>query len=92
MNMLSLLQKLPTSNFTELCLDKKATTLTLIDDNGNKWGCIVVLGTLTQSHCMIGGQWKRMVDARRLERGAYLKIGAPLAGNNSTVYLSVQRL
>jgi hypothetical protein len=83
---------LPYTGFCEQCLDKRNKTLVLIDDNGNKWDCTLVVGTLIQANWRIGGQWKRMVDARKIKPGAYMIIGAPMHGNNTTAYFSVKRL
>lgn len=51
-----------------------------------------VFGSLPYNHCRIGGQWKRMIVARRIQPGTKIKIGAPIAGNNMIVYFTVIRV
>lgn len=66
--------------------------MAVIDDCGNKWECIVVCESVPEKQFVIGGQWKRMVDARRIQQGDYIKIGAPLLGYNKTLYFSRRRV
>lgn len=80
------------SIFREQCLEKKNADLTLIDDNGNKWKCRVVVGTLTQSNRRIRGQWKTMIDARNIKHGSYMIIGALMSGTINTTFFSIKHL
>jgi len=73
-------------------LDKKTTMLSLIDDCRNKWDCVVVFGTVSDQHYIIGGQWKRTVDSRRIHPGSYMIIGSPTPGNHKIVYFSTRSL
>jgi hypothetical protein len=63
----------------------------MVDECGNKWMCSLVYGTRSYEHFKIGGGWKRMVDARRLCRGAHVMVGTPTAGDNKTIYFRVIR-
>jgi len=47
-------------------LDTKTTSIKLVDDCRNSWNCILIFGSAPYLHCMIGGEWKRFVDARML--------------------------
>jgi hypothetical protein len=75
----------------DLTIGKKTTSLTMIDDCGNKWNCITVFGTRPHHHIKLGGGWKRMVQARKLEEGVMVKVGFPHAGMNDTIYIQVKR-
>jgi len=75
--------------FCQQTLDKASTLLKLVDDCGNLWECILVFGSDPYEHCRIGGAWKRFIDARNLYEGCKVKIGAPVGGNNSTLYIQV---
>jgi hypothetical protein len=50
---------------------------------------VLIFGSTSYQHAMIGGQWKRIVDARRLGEGVQLRLGVPMAGENDTIYLTV---
>jgi len=63
----------------------------MIDDCGNKWNCIAIFGSRPYRHIKLGGGWKRMVLARRLEEGVMVKVGFPLACMNDTIYIQVKR-
>ena len=70
---------------------EKTTSLTMVDDCGNKWNCITVFGTGPHHHIKLGGGWKRMVQACRLEEGVMVKVGFPHAGMTDTIYIQVNR-
>jgi hypothetical protein len=70
-------------------LDTDATTVKMVDDCGNCWDCVLMFGPTPFEHCKIGGEWKRFVEARRLYEGVRLRIGAPVAGSNHTIYVTV---
>lgn len=72
-------------------MDASTTTLNVLDDNGNVWGCTLMVGNDEGPPFTIGGGWKRMVMARRLRQGSRIMLGAPMAGNNTTIYLRVIR-
>jgi len=38
---------------------------------------------------MIGGEWKHFVDARNLYDGVKIRLGAPAAGKNDSLYITV---
>jgi hypothetical protein len=78
--------------FRKQCLQKKNANLTLIDDNGNKWKCRVIVGTLTQANWKIGGQWKTMIDACNIKHGSYTIMGAPIPGTVDTAFFSIKHL
>lgn len=67
------------------------TSLKIVDDNGNVWGCTLMFATDGGPHFIIGGGWKRLVMARRLRQGSRLVLGAPMARSNTTLYLCVIR-
>jgi hypothetical protein len=73
----------------ETMLDRATTSLKLVDDCGNRWECLLIFGTVPYDHCMIGGEWKRFVEARKLCEGVRIRLGVPMAGVNDTVYLTV---
>jgi len=73
----------------EQILDRAATTLKMVDDCGNIWDCVLLFGSTPYEHYKIGGQWKRFVDARKLYEGVRMRIGAPVAGNNHTIYVTL---
>ena len=70
---------------------RSQTSLTMIDDCENKWSCITIFGSRPHHHIKLGGGWKRMVDARRIEVGAIVKVGFPHADKNDTIYIYVKR-
>ena len=80
------------SIFREQCLEKKNGDLMLIDDNGNKWNCSVIVGTLTQANWRLGGEWKTMINARHITHGSYMIIGAPIAANIRTAFFSLKHV
>jgi len=49
----------------------------------------MIFGTVPYDHCKLGGEWKRFVEARNLYEVVRLRIGAPMAGSNETVYVLV---
>jgi len=80
------------SVFREQCLEKKNADLTLIDDNGNKWKCKVIVGTLAHANWRLIGEWKTMIDARHIRHGSYMIIGAPIVGIVNTAFFSIKHL
>lgn len=79
----------PNGNFVEQALDKARTNLKLVDECCNLWESFLIFGTTLHEGCMIGGGWKRFVDARNLTEGVCIRIGAPAAGDNDTLFLRV---
>ncbi|XP_024635271.1 uncharacterized protein [Medicago truncatula] len=75
--------------FVEHTLDKASTSLKLVDDCGNMWECILILGSAPYEHNRIDGEWKRFVDARNLCDGVKIRLGAPTTGKNDTLYIAV---
>jgi hypothetical protein len=67
------------------------TSVKVVDDNGNIWGCTLMYRTDDGGSFKIGGGWKRMVLARRLRQGSKILLGAPVAGKNEVLYLRVIR-
>ena len=80
------------SVFREQCFENKNTDLTLIDDNGNKWNCNVIVGTLAHANWRLGGEWKTMIDARHIRHGSYMIIGAPITTVIKTAFFSIKHL
>jgi len=74
----------------DLTVGKNTTSLTMIDNRGNRWSCITIFASRPHHHIKLGGGWKRMGDARRPEAGVILKIGFPCAGKNDTIYIDVK--
>jgi len=70
-------------------LDKASTSLKLVDGCGNMWKCILIFGSAPYEHCMIGGEWKRFVDACYLYDGVKIRLWAPAAGKNDSLYITV---
>jgi hypothetical protein len=85
------MQMLIYKGLCDLTIGKKTTSLTMIDDCGNKWNCITIFGSRPHHHVKLGGGWKRMVQARRLDEGVMVKVGFPHAGMNDTIYIQVKR-
>jgi len=85
------MQMLIYKGLCDLTIEKKTTSLTMIDDCGNKWNCITIFGSSPHHHIKLGGGWKRMVLARRLEEGVMVKVGFPLAEMNDIIYIQVKR-
>ena len=80
---------LSNGNFAEQALDKARTNLKLVDECGNLWESFLVFGITLNEGCVIGGGWKRFVDARNLTEGVRIRISAPAAGDNDTLFLRV---
>ncbi|XP_039683194.1 uncharacterized protein [Medicago truncatula] len=80
---------LAAGGFCRLTLNKRSTSVKLVDDFGNAWFCTLVYGRRKYAHFKIGGSWRRMVKARGLQRGSHLILGAPKLGSNDTVYFSL---
>ncbi|GAU45373.1 hypothetical protein TSUD_89930 [Trifolium subterraneum] len=68
---------------------KYLRSLELVDECGNSWTCDLTLLTFPCKQFKIGGDWSRMVSARKLTIGAAVKIGAPAGGNNETIYFTL---
>jgi len=85
------LHELSYMGFCEAVLDVTTTTLKIVDDNGNVWGCTLIYDNTDYAHFKIGGGWKRMVLARNLRQGSPILPGASMAGMNETLYLRVTR-
>jgi len=75
--------------FCENVLDKDSTSVKLVDDCGNSWECILIFGTKPYEHCRVGGEWKHFIDARKIAEGCRIRLGAPVPGNNATIYVQV---
>lgn len=86
------LHELSYIGFCQATLDIEMTSLRVVDDNGNVWGCTLMYGTDDGGYFKIGGSWKRMVLARRLRQGSRILLGAPVAGKNEVLYLRVIRI
>ncbi|WJX32936.1 non-specific serine/threonine protein kinase [Trifolium repens] len=82
---------LPYEDFGEKALHKTTTTLNLIDDCGNKWNCVLIFGCFPYKHFKIGGEWKRLVAARRLEVGDHITVGGYKREKNEDFYLLICR-
>jgi len=73
--------------FCEVVLDVTTTSLKIVNDNGNVWGCTLIYDDTNYAHFKIGGGWKRTVLARNLRQGSRILLGARSAGKNETLYL-----
>jgi hypothetical protein len=80
---------MPYEDFGEKALHKTTTTLNLVDDYGNKWNCVLIYGYFSYKHFKIGGEWKRLVAARRLEVGDHIKVGGYVREKNEDLYLII---
>jgi len=85
------MQMLIYNGLCNLTIGKKTTSLTMIDDCGNKWNCITIFGSRPHQHIKLGGGWKRIVLARRLEEGVMVKVEFLHACMNDTIYIQVKR-
>lgn len=74
-----------------MCLDTKSNVLNLVDERGNRWSCTLEFVPGNDAHFNIGGEWSRMVMARRLKAGSRVLIGAPRVGMNATIFFAVIR-
>jgi len=83
------LQELSYLGFFEVVLDMTTTTLKIMDDNGNVWGCTMMYDNTDYAHYKIGGGWKRMVLAHKLHQGSCILLSAPVDEKNKTLYLRV---
>ncbi|GAU43971.1 hypothetical protein TSUD_283980 [Trifolium subterraneum] len=79
-------QSLPYDGFGEFVFDEAVESINLVDECGNLWICDLTLVTFPCKHFKIGGDWSRMVSARRLSIGVSVKIGAPPGGHNESIY------
>jgi len=74
-----------------MALDRENTAVDLVDENGNLWNCSLQFSETPYAHFRIGGDWERMVPARRIREGASVMVGAPAVGMNLTLYFCVIR-
>jgi len=85
------MQMLIYNGLCDLTIWKNTTSLTMIDDCGNKWNCITIFGSRPHRHVKLSRGWKRMVLARRLEECVMVKVGFSLSGMNDTIYIQLKR-
>ncbi|MCI02353.1 replication protein A1-like protein [Trifolium medium] len=78
---------LPYDGFGEYAFEEDATTIKLVDDCGNKWNCTLVYVTFPFKHFKVGGEWSRLVAARRLAVGESVTVGAQANGHSQAIYL-----
>ncbi|MCH79283.1 replication protein A1-like protein [Trifolium medium] len=79
---------LPYDGFGEYAFHDATTSIKLVDDYGNVWFCSLICVTFPCKHFKVGGQWSRLVAARRLSVGSVITIGVQPDANNETLYLS----
>jgi hypothetical protein len=60
-----------------------------VDDYGNKWNCVLIYGYFSYKHFKIGGEWKWLVAARRLEVDDHIKVGGYVREKNENLYLII---
>jgi len=53
---------------------------------------VLIVASLSYKHFKIGGQWKCMIDARRIHEGPKVLVGSALVGMNETLYFSVKHI
>lgn len=75
--------------FSQLALDKRSTSLKLVDECGNIWACTIQYVRGRDAHFRVGGGWNRMVKARGLGDGVRIIVGAPYVGRNEKLFFSV---
>jgi len=65
------------------------TTLEIVNDNGNMWGCTLMYDNIDYAHFKIGDGWKRMVVARNLrQRSAYCLVHLGLERTRLFTFMS----
>jgi hypothetical protein len=52
---------------------------------------MLIYGSFPYKHFKIGGEWKRLVAARRLEVGDHITVGGYVRENNEDLYLLICR-
>ncbi|WJX12029.1 DNA helicase [Trifolium repens] len=78
---------LPYDGFGEIIFEEDVTSIKLVDECGNLWDCALVYVTFPFKHFKIGGQWSRLVAARRLIVGQTIRVGANPAEQTHTINL-----
>ncbi|WJX43734.1 non-specific serine/threonine protein kinase [Trifolium repens] len=78
---------LPYDGFGQIAFHEDTTSVKLVDDCGNMWNCTSIYVTFPHAHFKVGGEWSRLVAARRLLVGEYIKIGAKDIGDEQILYL-----
>ncbi|XP_045791434.1 uncharacterized protein LOC123886139 [Trifolium pratense] len=78
---------LPYHGFGEYAFHEGSTSIKLVDDYGNAWFCSLICVTFPCKHYRVGGQWSRLVAARRLTAGSVVTVGSQPDANNETLYL-----
>jgi hypothetical protein len=77
--------------FAHMALDRETTAIDLVDENGNVWNCSLLFSETPYANFKIGGGWERMVQARRINEGARVVVGAPGVGLNLTLFFCIIR-
>ncbi|AES98289.1 transmembrane protein, putative [Medicago truncatula] len=67
-------------------MDIGTTSIKLVDDCGNGWGCVLIFGSTPYQHAMIGGMWKCFVDVHRLRKWGKIRLGVSMVGENDKIY------
>ncbi|MCI27288.1 replication protein A1-like protein [Trifolium medium] len=78
---------IPYEEFGEKVLEKKDTTISVVDDCGNKWDCMLIYVSFPNKHFKIGGEWKRMVAARRIAVGDVIELFGRTDTKSESLYL-----
>ncbi|XP_045814775.1 uncharacterized protein LOC123908244 [Trifolium pratense] len=81
----------PYEEFGEKAFKKKMTTIEIVDDSGNIWKCIIICGSFQYKHYKIGGEWKRLVAARRIDVGDMIKLHCDVLGKDDHLYIKLNR-
>lgn len=68
-------QKLLYPGFCQITLDKRTTSVELVDECGNIWECMLIYCRHPYAHFKVGGAFKRMVEARRILEGCHIMVG-----------------
>ncbi|GAU50461.1 hypothetical protein TSUD_240590 [Trifolium subterraneum] len=80
---------IPYDGFGEFAFDEATTSIKLVDDCGNVWNCSLIFVTFPCKYFKVGGEWGRLVTARKMSIGLNIMIGAQPNGHSETIYLII---
>ncbi|KAK2408379.1 hypothetical protein QL285_043896 [Trifolium repens] len=81
---------LPYDGFGQYAFDEITTSLKMVDDCGSAWNCDLIYVTFPFKHYRIGGEWSRIVAARRLTVGRSIRCSAQAIGHSQTLYVMLR--
>jgi hypothetical protein len=76
---------LPFDGFGQYAFDEITTSLKMVDDCGSAWNCDLIYVTFPFKHYRIGGEWSRIVAARRLTVGRSIRCSAQAIGQSDSI-------